>query len=133
MDVFGAAEAAIDAPINVAGPPIAGSDVSMSVSGGPKTIIDGSPRRSGALASPTSARSRTKIAIPPHSGCYFRPMLAVKSRAAAFVDHPAWKAALRAPVEAETDEEREAVAEAMRSGALIAGADVTAEIARHRS
>lgn len=60
-------------------------------------------------------------------------MIAVESRVAAFVDHPAWKAALRAPVEPETDEEREAVAEAMRSGALISAADVTAEIARLRS
>lgn len=60
-------------------------------------------------------------------------MIAAKSRVAAFVDHPAWKAALRAPVEPETDEERVAVAEAMRSGALIAAADVTAEIARLRS
>ncbi|MEO7592737.1 MAG: hypothetical protein ABI134_16100 [Byssovorax sp.] len=60
-------------------------------------------------------------------------MLAAKPRPAAFVDHPAWKAALRAPVEPETDEEREAVAEAMRSGTLIPGAEVSAEIARRRS
>jgi len=38
-------------------------------------------------------------------------------RPAAFVDHPAWKAALRAPVDPETDEEREA--EAMRLGTLM--------------
>ncbi|MEP7127142.1 MAG: hypothetical protein ABJE95_39780 [Byssovorax sp.] len=60
-------------------------------------------------------------------------MIAVKSRAATFADHPAWKAALRAPVEPETDEERNVVAEAMRSGALIPAAEVTAEIARRRS
>ena len=65
--------------------------------------------------------------------CYSVIMLAAKPRPAAFVDHPAWKAALRAPVEPETDEEREAVAEAMRSGALIPAAEVSAEIARRRS
>ena len=57
-------------------------------------------------------------------------MLAAKLRPAAFLDHPAWKAALRAPVEPETDEEREAVAEAMRSGRLIPGAEVSADIKR---
>ena len=64
---------------------------------------------------------------------YPPPMLAAKPRPVAFVDHPAWKAALRAPVEPETDEEREAVAEATRSGALIPAAEVSAEIARRRS
>ena len=60
-------------------------------------------------------------------------MLAETPRPDAFVDHPVWKAALRAPIEPETDEEREAVAEAMRSGALISAAEVSAEIARRRS
>ena len=32
-------------------------------------------------------------------------MIALKSRAAAFADHPAWKAALQAPVEPETNED----------------------------
>ncbi|MFT3776304.1 MAG: hypothetical protein QM820_63985 [Minicystis sp.] len=53
-----------------------------------------------------------------------------KQRAGISADHPAWQAALRAPVQAETEEEREAVEEAMRSGKLIAGAEVSAEIAR---
>ncbi len=46
------------------------------------------------------------------------------------VDHPVWQAALRAPVQPETDEEREAVAEAMRSDRRIPGAEVSAAIAR---
>jgi hypothetical protein len=49
------------------------------------------------------------------------------------VDHPAWQAALRAPIEPETDDEREAVAEVMVSGALIPGADLGAEIAARRA
>ncbi len=57
-------------------------------------------------------------------------MYAQKPGPALPVDHPAWQAALRAPVVPETDEEREAVAEAMRSGELTSGAEVSAEIAR---
>ena len=57
------------------------------------------------------------------------PALAEK-RSALPVDHPAWQAALKAPVQLETDEEREAVAEAMRSEKLIPSAAVSAEIAR---
>ena len=49
------------------------------------------------------------------------------------VDHPAWQAALRAPIEPETDDEREAVAEAMASGVLMPGAQIGAEIAARRS
>jgi adenylate kinase family enzyme len=45
-------------------------------------------------------------------------------------DHPALLAALRAPIESETDEEREAVEAAMSSGQLVPGSMVTAEIAR---
>lgn len=45
-------------------------------------------------------------------------------------DHPALLAALRAPIESETDEEREAVEAAMNSGQLVPGSMVTAEIAR---
>lgn len=48
------------------------------------------------------------------------------------VDHPTWQAALRAPVEPETQEEREAVAAAMNSGPLIPGEQVTAELERRR-
>jgi len=40
-------------------------------------------------------------------------------------DHPALLAALRAPIEAETDEEREAVEAAMNSGQLVPGSMVT--------
>lgn len=58
-------------------------------------------------------------------------MLAQKPRPVP-VDHPAWQAALRAPVQPETQEERDAVAEAMGSGKLIPGAEVSAEIARRR-
>ena len=47
-------------------------------------------------------------------------------------DHPAWQAALRAPVEPETQAEREAVAAAMNSGPLIPGEQVTAELERRR-
>jgi hypothetical protein len=46
------------------------------------------------------------------------------------VDHPAWQAALRAPLQPETDEEREAVAAAMRSGEPVSSVEVSAEIAR---
>jgi hypothetical protein len=60
-------------------------------------------------------------------------MLAIKRPGSLRVDHPAWQAALRAPVEPETDEEREAVAEAMDSGALIPGVRVSAEIAARRA
>lgn len=45
------------------------------------------------------------------------------------LDHPAWQAALRAPVQPETDEEREAVARAMRSGEPLSSIEVSAEIA----
>jgi hypothetical protein len=45
-------------------------------------------------------------------------------------DHPALLAAQRAPIESETDEEREAVEAAMNSGQLVPGSMVTAEIAR---
>ena len=45
-------------------------------------------------------------------------------------DHPAVLAARRAPIESETDEEREAVEAALNSGQLVPGAIVTAEIAR---
>jgi adenylate kinase family enzyme len=44
--------------------------------------------------------------------------------------HPALLAALNAPIEAETDEEREAVDAAMSSGQLVPGSLVTAEITR---
>ena len=47
-------------------------------------------------------------------------------------DHPAWQAALKAPLEPESEEERLAVAEAMRGGKLVSGAEVSAEIARRR-
>jgi hypothetical protein len=46
------------------------------------------------------------------------------------VDHPAWQAALRAPVQPETDAERDAVAVAMRSGESVSSVEVSAEIAR---
>jgi len=49
-DVFGASEAAIDLPMNVCAAPVTGGDVSMSGSGGPRTVIEGSLRLSGALA-----------------------------------------------------------------------------------
>lgn len=62
--------------------------------------------------------------------CYVLTMLAEKIRTGIAVDHPAWQAALRAPVVPETEEEREAVAEAMRSGKLVSGAEVSAEIAK---
>jgi hypothetical protein len=45
-------------------------------------------------------------------------------------DHPAVLAALRAPIESETDEEHEAVEAALNSGQLVPGTIVTAEIAR---
>lgn len=45
-------------------------------------------------------------------------------------DHSALRAALRAPVESETDEEREAVEAAMDSGPLVPGSIVTAELTR---
>lgn len=57
-------------------------------------------------------------------------MHALKSGFASIVDHPAWQAAMNAPVVAETDEEREAVAAALESGPLIPGVQVTAEIDR---
>ncbi len=44
--------------------------------------------------------------------------------------HPALLAALHAPIESETDEEREAVEAAMNSGQLVPGSIVTEEIAR---
>jgi hypothetical protein len=44
--------------------------------------------------------------------------------------HPALLAALHAPIESETDEEREAVEAAMNSGQLVPGSMVMAEIAR---
>jgi hypothetical protein len=46
------------------------------------------------------------------------------------VDHPAWHAAVNAPVVAETDEEREAVEAALESGPLVTGSRVSAEIRR---
>ncbi len=45
-------------------------------------------------------------------------------------DHPAVLAVRSAPIESETDEEREAVEAALNSGQLVPGAIVTAEIAR---
>ncbi len=57
-------------------------------------------------------------------------MHAQKAGPALPLDHPAWQAALRAPVQPETDEEREAVCDAMRSGAPVPGAEVSAELAR---
>ncbi|HRI64479.1 MAG TPA: hypothetical protein PK156_09570 [Polyangium sp.] len=57
-------------------------------------------------------------------------MHALKPGFASILDHPAWQAAVNAPVVAETDEEREAVVEALRSGPVITGAQVTAEISR---
>lgn len=57
-------------------------------------------------------------------------MHAMKTGFVALSDHPAWQAALRAPVVAETAEEREAVAEALNSGPVIASAQVSAELAR---
>lgn len=59
-------------------------------------------------------------------------MLAEKVRARLSVDHPAWQAALAAPVQPETEEEREAVNEAKRSGSLVPGAVVTAEITQRK-
>lgn len=63
---------------------------------------------------------------------YVLAMHAKKLRPPSFADHPAWQSALRAPVQAETEEEREAVAKAMRSGELIPGADVSSELERRR-
>jgi hypothetical protein len=61
-------------------------------------------------------------------------MLAAKRPAPLLhVDHPAWQAALRAPIEPETDDEREAVAEVMASGVLIPGAQIGAQIAARRA
>ncbi len=60
-------------------------------------------------------------------------MLAAKRPDPLHVDHPAWQAALHAPVEPESDEEREAVAEAMDSGALIPGVQISGEIAARRA
>ena len=61
-------------------------------------------------------------------------MLAAKRPAPLLhVDHPAWQVALRAPIELEMDDEREAVAEAMASGALSPGAQIGAEIAARRA
>jgi hypothetical protein len=57
-------------------------------------------------------------------------MHALKPGFASLMDHPAWHAAVNAPVVSETDEEREAVAEAMNSGKLVPGSQVSAEIAR---
>ncbi len=67
--------------------------------------------------------------LPPLCYGAAMPALAAK-RSALLVDHPAWQAAQKAPLQLETDEEREAVAEAMRSEKLIQGAAVSAEIAR---
>jgi hypothetical protein len=53
-------------------------------------------------------------------------MLTAKRPTSLHVDHPAWQAALRAPIEPETDDEREAVAAAMASGVLIPGAQIAA-------
>lgn len=57
-------------------------------------------------------------------------MHAMKSGFAAVSDHPAWQAAVNAPVIPETDDEREAVAEALKSGPPVSGSKVTAEIAQ---
>lgn len=57
-------------------------------------------------------------------------MHALKPGLASILDHPAWQAAMNAPVVPETDEEREAVAEALKSGPLIPAVQVTAEITR---
>lgn len=57
-------------------------------------------------------------------------MLAGKLENRLSADHPALQAALRAPIEAETDEEREVVEAAMNSGQLVPGSMVTAEIGR---
>lgn len=47
-------------------------------------------------------------------------------------DHPAWQAALRAPVVPDTEEEREAVAAAMNSGPPIPHAVVMAKLEARR-
>ena len=60
-------------------------------------------------------------------------MLTAKRPTSLHVDHPAWQAALRAPIEPETDDEREAVAAAMASGVLIPGAQIGAQIAARRA
>ncbi len=57
-------------------------------------------------------------------------MQALEPGFASLVDHPAWQAAVNAPVVAETDEERAAVAAALESSPLVPGSRVSAEIAR---
>ena len=57
-------------------------------------------------------------------------MQALEPGFASILDHPAWQAAVNAPVVPETDEEREAVAEALKSGPVVPGSRVTAEISR---
>lgn len=46
-------------------------------------------------------------------------MPAIKPGFASILDHPAWQAAVNAPVVPETDEKREAVAEALKSGPVV--------------
>jgi hypothetical protein len=82
-------------------------------------------RRSAPAASGASPRSRPWARLRPCSPRSAPPSL--------HVDHSAWQAALRTPIEPETDDEREAVAEAMASGVLIPGAQISAEIATRRS
>jgi hypothetical protein len=48
--------------------------------------------------------------------------VAEKARRAIPENHPAWQAALNAPVEPETEGERQAIAAALRSGKLTSGA-----------
>lgn len=57
-------------------------------------------------------------------------MHATKPGFAALSDHPAWQAAINAPLIPETDDEREAVAEALKSGPPVSGVKVTLEIAK---
>jgi len=57
-------------------------------------------------------------------------MHAMKTGFAAVLDHPAWQAAVNAPLVPETEDEREAVAEALRSGPPVPASKVSAEIAR---
>jgi hypothetical protein len=59
-------------------------------------------------------------------------MHALKPGFASVMDHPAWQAAVNAPVLAETDEEREAVEAALESGPVVPASRVSAEIARRR-
>lgn len=57
-------------------------------------------------------------------------MHAMKTGFVALSEHPAWQAALRAPVVPESAEERDAVAEALNSGPVVPAAQVSAEVAR---